>query len=73
MKKMSLPSYTCVLCVENLEEDIRHLFFVCPFSDACWTYLGVQWDLSLDFEAMVLHARLHFNSMIFREIVIIGC
>jgi hypothetical protein len=26
--------------VDKLEEDIRHLFFSFPFSDACWTYLG---------------------------------
>ena len=72
-RNMFLPSYFCVLCVENLEEGIRHLFFSCPFSDACWTYLGVHWDLSLDFQVMVLHARLQFNSVIFREIFIIGC
>jgi hypothetical protein len=42
-KHMFLPSYTCVLCVENVEEDIRHLFFSCPFSDAFWTYLGIHW------------------------------
>jgi hypothetical protein len=72
MKNTFLSSYTCVLCVENLEEDIRHLFFACPFSDACLTYLGIQWDLSLDLETMVLNARLQFNSVIFREIFIIS-
>jgi hypothetical protein len=38
-KNMFLPSYICVLCVQNVEEDIGHLFFGCPFSDAYWTYL----------------------------------
>jgi hypothetical protein len=49
-----------------------YLFFSCPFSDACWTYLGIHWDLSLEFQAMVLNAILHFNSVIFRKIFIIG-
>jgi hypothetical protein len=71
-KNMFLSSYICVLCVENVEDqDISHLFFSWPFSDACWNYLGIQWDLSLEFQAMVLNARLHFNSDIFREIFII--
>jgi hypothetical protein len=30
-----MPSYTCVLCVESIEEDIRHLSFLLP----------VQWSL----------------------------
>jgi hypothetical protein len=53
----------------------RHptLFFGCSFSDTCWTYLGVHWDLTLDFQAMVLHARIQFDSVIFREVFIIGC
>jgi hypothetical protein len=72
-KNMFLSSYTCVMCVENVVEDIQHLFFGCPSSDACWTYLGVYWDLSLEFQAMVLHARIHLNSVISREIFIIGC
>jgi hypothetical protein len=29
-QNMFLPSYICVLCVENVEEDVRHLFFLVP-------------------------------------------
>jgi hypothetical protein len=72
-KNMFLQTYVCLLCVQHTEEDIKHLFFAYPFSDACWTYLGIQWDLDLEFQAMVLQARLSFNSVIFREIFIIGC
>lgn len=70
----NLETYSCVLCVENLEEDIQHIFFSCTFSDACWTYMGIQWDLSLAFQVMVLNARLSFNLVIFRErfIIVVG-
>lgn len=34
-KNMHLDSYCGVLCVVNIEEDIMHLFFECPFSSAC--------------------------------------
>jgi hypothetical protein len=59
--------------VEGLEEDFKHMLFSCPFNDACWTFLGVHWDLLLDFQHMVLMALLNFNSVIYREILIIGC
>jgi hypothetical protein len=39
-KNMFLSSYFCVLCVQNVEEDVWHLFFGCPFIDACWIFLG---------------------------------
>jgi hypothetical protein len=60
------------LCVGSNKEDFKHLFFSCPFSDACWILLGVHWDLSFDFQQMILMARLNFNSVIFREVSIIG-
>lgn len=41
-RNMQLDSYHCVLCVENVDEDIMHIFFECPFSSACWTYLNVH-------------------------------
>jgi hypothetical protein len=69
---MFLDSYFCVMCIENVEDDFWHLFFRCPFSDACLTYLGIQWDSSLDFQLMVLDARQRFGLATFREIFILG-
>lgn len=54
---MYLESYPCVLCVENLEEDIAHLFFDCPFNQTFWLYLDIQWDTSLDPQYMFIRAR----------------
>jgi hypothetical protein len=65
-----------VLCVEHVEEYILHLFFSCPFScpfsQAYWTFLGIVWDITLDHQLMFLKAREDFNSVIFREVVIIA-
>lgn len=36
---MFMDSYHCVMCVEQVDEDIHHLFFSCPFASACWIYL----------------------------------
>jgi hypothetical protein len=39
---MFLESYNCVLCVENQEEYIHHVFFGCPFSQGQWIYLVIN-------------------------------
>lgn len=35
-------------------------------------FWDIQWDLSLDFQTMILRARQRFNSVIFREVIIIA-
>lgn len=69
---MHLDSYHCVLCVEQVEEDIWHLFYDCHFSQACWIFLDIHWDSLVDFQTMVLKARHRFNYVIFREVIIIA-
>jgi hypothetical protein len=49
------------MCIENTKEDFWHLFCAAPFSDACWTYLGIQWDTSLDFQLMVRKTKIWFG------------
>lgn len=69
---MHLSSYHCVLCVEQVEESLRHLFFVCPFSQAIWIYLGITWDIDLSPLDMIITARELFGSAIFGKIIIIA-
>ncbi|KAF8742584.1 hypothetical protein HU200_013586 [Digitaria exilis] len=69
---MYLDSYHRVLCVENVDDDVTHLFFLCPFSSACWTYLDINWDTTLDFQTIMLRARESFGSDIFREVIIMS-
>jgi hypothetical protein len=34
-KHMELQSYNCVLCLQNIEESLHHLFMDCPFALSC--------------------------------------
>jgi len=70
--KLEGNNYNCILCSNNLEETAFHLFFSCPFSQACWQYLGIHWDFSMDFFHMLIQAKQQFQSPFFMEIFIIG-
>lgn len=37
------PNSLCVLCHDNQEETIDHLFFACSFAKRCWDKLGIVW------------------------------
>ncbi|KAF8768566.1 hypothetical protein HU200_007495 [Digitaria exilis] len=71
-KNKYLEDYTCVLCQQGVEETLGHLFFACHFNLQCWQILGIQWDTSLAETEMILQARQHFGSQIFREIAILA-
>jgi hypothetical protein len=51
--KLEGNNYNCVLCSNNVEETAFHLFFNCPFSQACWQLLGIHWDFIGDFFQMM--------------------
>lgn len=40
-KHMHLQSYLCVLCNENVEETVEHLFLHCAFASSCWNLIGL--------------------------------
>ena len=70
--KLEGNNYNCALCNHNVEETALHLFFTCPFSQACWQHLGVQWNLAMDFFHMLLHAKEGFSNPFFMEVFIIS-
>lgn len=72
-KNRNLNAFTCVLCNHNIEEDLFHLFFGCTFSQNCWSFLHIAWDLNLAPLDMVIEARRYFGHVIFREILIAAC
>jgi hypothetical protein len=38
---MILESYSCELCLKQVEESNKHLFFRCSFAKTCWMQIGV--------------------------------
>lgn len=46
-----------------------HLLFECPFSLECWQYVGIQWNLELDFFLMFENAKSAFARRLFIKIV----
>ena len=41
-RNMILPSYDCVCCLSNVEEDLAHLFITCTFAKECWASIGLM-------------------------------
>ena len=64
-----MEDYYCPICSSGLEETCMHLFFECTFSQDCWAYLGMFWNLNLPPLDMMIEARIAFGNAIFREIV----
>jgi len=55
------PNTHCVLCNDQVVEDINHLFFDCPFSTICWNKIGLAWDTSLNIRSRLEEASYSFN------------
>jgi hypothetical protein len=56
-KNMELDDYSCVLCRQNAEECLFHLFFECHFSKWCWPFVKVQWNTALTPQNMLIRAH----------------
>jgi hypothetical protein len=67
-----LPSYNCVLCNQQVEESVEHVFLLCPFALECWNLIhifippGAPYDILHSFKA-----QLQVNC--FMDIIILMC
>jgi hypothetical protein len=69
-KEQSPPSYDCVLCQQQLEETLQHLFLSCPFTIGCWGFLHLAITTAEPFGALQsLKAQLDMD--FFMDIIII--
>ena len=68
-----LQDYNCVFCLLNVEEDLLHLFFHCPFSQACWFSLNVFLPNSDDILDIVDNIKHQLNQTFFMEIIVTMC
>jgi hypothetical protein len=72
-KNFFVESKYCVLCDEQIEESMFHLFFSCDFSQNFWWKLGEEWNVELDIMDMIIDARDRSQNTFFKEIMISGC
>lgn len=71
-RNMFLDSYNCIQCEKGTQETRWHLFFECPFSQACWTFICIEWNMDVDTLQVIIQARLNFGNIIFREVIILA-
>jgi hypothetical protein len=64
--------YCCVLCQNNVEETIEHLFFDCPSAISRWFVLGIVWEEGAGIQEKLIFARRIFPHPFFMEIFMIG-
>lgn len=72
-RNMHLPDYNCVLCHYNVEEDIAHMLFHCPFSLACWTSLNTLVPSTLETGDIIQDLKLQLHLPFAMEIIVTMC
>jgi hypothetical protein len=72
-KSMALDSYNCVLCTENVEETIEHLFLHCSFATQCWSLLNLDIPSNSTFPDIVIHFKSSLQSQFFMVVIILMC
>lgn len=72
-KRFLLDSYDCVLCAGHHLESLKHLFFECTFSQWCWRFIGISWDLSLPVVELIQQGKNSSSKFCFSELVILTC
>jgi hypothetical protein len=72
-KSMVLESYNCELCIGQMEENLRHLFFKCSFAKNCWHQIGVVVSTWLKPGRATRHIRRSLSVPFAMEIIILMC
>jgi hypothetical protein len=71
-KKFLQEGYNCVLCQDNVEETVEHLFFECPAAISRWFAFGITWTDSVDLFQKLIIAREASPHSFFMEIFMIS-
>jgi hypothetical protein len=64
--------YNCVLCHENVEETVEHLFFECSSTVTCWFDTGINWNENSNIHQKIYIAKMEFAYAFFMEVFMIG-
>jgi hypothetical protein len=68
---MILDSYDCELCLFQIEEKLRHLFFSCPIAKNCWNIVGINVPTWLNADRATKHIRRQLNLPFAMDIVML--
>lgn len=72
-KHMFLQDYNCVFCSYGVEESLSHLFFDCPFAQACWNTLNLMIPVNCTTEQIIETFKLQLHLPYFMEVIITMC
>nr|TKW01980.1 hypothetical protein SEVIR_8G214200v2 [Setaria viridis] len=68
---MELPSYSCVLCMHNIEETLFHLLLECPFAQECWINISLFADLTEEPYNILNSFRIQLQVNFFMEVIVL--
>jgi hypothetical protein len=71
-RKLLEEGYSCVLCLEDVEESVEHLFFDCHSAVSRWFALGISWIDHPNIHHKLQVAKLDFAQPYFMETFMIG-
>uniref|UniRef100_A0A8I7B3T1 Reverse transcriptase zinc-binding domain-containing protein n=1 Tax=Hordeum vulgare subsp. vulgare TaxID=112509 RepID=A0A8I7B3T1_HORVV len=59
---------SCVLCTAQDKETIGHLIFNCPFSQTCWSKIGISYNSTISRIEATIRAKEIYSDRLFFEI-----
>jgi hypothetical protein len=71
-KHFYVENSCCVICDDEPNESLLHLFFSCDFSQNFWWRLGYEWNTNLALIDMLKDGKHRHGGICFKEILIIG-
>jgi hypothetical protein len=71
-KRFNIPMTNYIICIQGVEETMKHLFFECEFAQSCWTALHIVWDLSLVVDNMLIEGKWNFRNICYIEVIILA-
>jgi hypothetical protein len=69
-KHFHVDSKFCVICDDQVEESMTHLFFECEFSRTFWWRIGEECNLDYDLTKIITNARAYHLISFFKEAMI---
>lgn len=70
---MHLPSNDCVLCDQDVEETLQHLFLQCEFAKQCWELINTDIPSTVDFPDVMAYLKNALDSHFFMAATIHLC